>query len=101
MTPETVLTTTVPRVMCDEDGEIYYAEGHIDRWRFVLAVMVQLYADCGLDPIEPYFDDDERLRDVAAEVRWTWHRERFPGDELMPECSAADAGAVPFTQVRL
>lgn len=92
--------TDIPFVMCDEGGEIYYAEGHIDRWRFVVAFLAQLHEDCGDVETSEYLGNKDRLVDLCSAVRWTWHRERFPGDELMPECAAEDDGAQPFTEAQ-
>lgn len=97
----------LPEVMSDEDGENFYALGHVDRYAFVLALMMSVGADEGTEEAFKYvvgFTHRPEWRSMAEEfvtlVRHVWWRERPDiGDEAMERCGADDEGAQAFTEV--
>lgn len=89
--PRLRLEAAVPLVWQDDEGETYYAQGHVDRDLFLTAVGEDLSKDLGRQ---------------GAGVRHTWWRPtdgRQWGDdaEAMERCEASDDRARPFTEVEL
>lgn len=96
----------LPEVMSDEDGSTFFAAGHVDRYAFVLAMVIQLGADEGTeDAFLSVVGFASRgswrgaAEDFIERVRHVWWRERPDiNDEAMERCEASDEGALPFTE---
>lgn len=98
----------LPEVLSDEDAEMYWAVGHVDRYAFVLALMCSVADDEGTEDafVATTRWTRGRARHIAMEefigrVRHVWLRERPDiNDEAMEHCAAGTEGAMPFTEVR-
>lgn len=75
----------------DDEGESYWAEGHLDHALFADAVDADLLA-VGCGPL----GTDER-----TQVAHVWARPKSPDDDYWLICSADEEGAQPFTKLLL
>lgn len=100
-------TVTIPDVMQDEAGDLWFAAGHWEPAVFLLGVIASAVRDCGpedaFEHLGYYFDTvpnysefpavvAAKLRDVRAE----WYRPDPNDEEQMHPCKSTDPDAQPF-----
>ena len=106
----TAPTAGLPEVWPDDDGEDYWAMGHIEPHTMVLAVAVQHLLDAGTaETVELLFSTDillaraapseahARVAATLAAVEQLWHLDL--DDELWHPCTASHPDARPVTRM--
>lgn len=100
--------TRMPLVWQDEDAVWYSAEGHVDPWRFMVAVLCDLAENCGPDEVMELLggatytpDRGDTIEEWIKNVKHVYAREIKGNDELLERCDVDADGAMAFTQIRL
>jgi len=100
--------THLPFVTQDEDATVYFAEGHVDPWRFFVAVLSDLAENCGsIEVMEmlggEYYNTDRnsRIEEWIKEVRHVYYRMSPTESERMDPCEATDEGALAYTVISI
>lgn len=95
---------TLPEVWMDEDGECYFAAGHVDPASFVLAVLVDMAAGIGdAEALDALGRTPELASSFITSVRHTWWKptagHEWGDDDRMQRAEAGDNNSRPFTEV--
>lgn len=96
----------LPEVLQNDDGDMYFALGHVEPAMFALAVVVDMAANVGdceaLDTLTGGPRTPEAVTGFLGDVKHTWWRETDPSDdEKMDRCEPDVPGAQAFTELRL
>lgn len=114
--PET--TVTLVEVMEDEDGEVGWAQGHIEPALMTLSAVANRMQLCGaeeamgmfvggptryVDGVVEWSHDQQvkRANDMLASVRHVWLVEDKDNEEMMHNANEGDPGAEPYTRIDL
>jgi hypothetical protein len=118
MTATTSETTLIPEVLQSEDGDTYWAQGHIDPMAMVLGIVVFEMAcndgehaleflierPCRYTSDKPHWTERDARKaagNALEMVRHVWMRQDPDDEEIAHPAKEGDAGAEPWTRVSL
>lgn len=106
--PSLPYPTKLPFVSMDEDGTMYFAEGHVDPWRFLVGVLCDLAENCGHEEVMGLLggehwkaDRAQTIQDWITSVKYSYFKVADDFTDHMEKCAPDDEGAMAYTQVFL
>lgn len=103
--------TVIPEALASEDGERWWAKGHVAPTTMLLATLVETATNYGHEdaggmlasptPGASLADNQAYVAVLADQVRHFWWKRDPDNDERMLDCEPDDEGAEPWTELAL